>query len=73
MMNKLEINTNTTDIDELKLANEASKDAYEAVVFLSGLNSTRYQELIDKLANAYLNGRDEYPKTPVEAYKLVTN
>ena len=30
------------------------------------------QDLLDKLTNSYLNGRDEYPRTLVLAYKLVT-
>ena len=43
------------------------------MAFLGGLNCDWYQDLLDKLANSYLNGRDEYPKTLVAAYKLVTN
>lgn len=57
----------------LSAAKKATEEAYDAIVFISGLNSHRYQGLIDSLANAYLNGRDEYPKNIVDAYKLINN
>ena len=37
------------------------------------MNAQRYQGLLDELSNAFLNGRDEYPRNLVGAYKLVTN
>ena len=58
---------------EITQATTNSKEAYEAMSFLSGLNVDRYQDLLDELANSYLNGRDEYPKNLVATYKLVTN
>ena len=77
MMRKKGYNpTNSTMISNttiMKEYNAAAKEAYEAVTFLSGLNSSRYQELIDDLVNSYLNGSDEYPKTVVEVYKLINS
>ena len=46
----------TTDIKLVAKANNDTKNAFEAVMFLTGLNSHRYQDLIDELANAYTNG-----------------
>ena len=63
----------TTDPTLLDKANEYAKNAFKAVVFWCGFNSHWYQDLINNLANAYINGQDEYPKNTVEAYKLITN
>ena len=35
------------------------KEAYEAAVYLGCLNGSRYQSLLDKLANAYLNSQND--------------
>ena len=54
---------------------QAINDTIEAscvIVFLYGLNHDRYQDLLDELTNSYLNGRDEYPRTLVLAFTLVT-
>ena len=67
------INPTEANSEEISDATARSSDAYEAMAFLSGLNKDRYQELLDDLANSYLNGRDEYPKNLVASYKLVTN
>ena len=65
------INETTTDSEEIKTVLNATKESYGAIAFLCGLNQTRFQGLMDELANSYLNGRDEYPKTIVAAYNLV--
>ena len=38
------------------------------MTYLCGLNKDQFQTMMDDLANSYLNGCDEYPKTLVEAY-----
>ena len=43
------------------------------IAFLSGLSRDKYQDLLDDLSNLYLAGRNEYSKTVVHAYNLVTN
>ena len=72
LLKKKGITGGGTEDDKTK-ADVESKEAYEAVAFLCGLNGERYQGLLDELANAFLNGRDEYPKTVVDAYNLVSN
>lgn len=59
--------------DERDAATTKARAAYKAMTFLCGLNKDRYQDLLDDLANSYLAGQDEYPKTLVAAYNLVTN
>ena len=44
-----------------------------ATAFLSGLNRARYGVLLNELHNAFLIGRDEYPKTFTDAYDLGIN
>lgn len=58
---------------EIEEAAAEFREAYMAMAFLSGLNNDKYQGLLDELTNAFLSGRDEYPKTVVDAYNLVTN
>ena len=70
IFDKKKISENTTDADEIKKVKNATDEAYSAIAFLCGLNQARYQGLLDELANSYLNGQDEYPKTIVAAYNL---
>ena len=62
----------TATNDQKLLATNNAIEVYCAIAFLCGLNRNRYQDLLDELINSYLNGRDEYPRTLVLAYKLVT-
>ena len=66
-------NIASPDPTQRAAAEENSKEAYMATAFLCGLNKEKYQELLDDLSNAYLAGRDEYPKTLVDSYNLVIN
>ena len=61
------------DSTKSKNALEESKEAYLAISFLCRLNKDKYQDLLDNLSNSYLAGQDEYPKTVVDTYNLVTN
>ena len=56
---------------ETKEAGNKSRDAYLAMVFLCEMNHDKYQDLLDDLSNSYISGRDEYPKTVVDAHSLV--
>ena len=59
--------------DERNAATTKARAAYGAMSFLCGLNKEHYQDLLNDLAKSYLAGRDEYPKTLVGAYNIVTN
>lgn len=52
---------------------EASKQRYLALLFLSNADGYRYKKLCDNLANQYLMGSDNYPKTLEQAVKLLNN
>ena len=47
------------DDAQQKFASSKAKETYEAIEFFSGLNKKRYQDLLNRLANAFLVGRDE--------------
>ena len=55
---------------DLSITRVEAKEGYHALAFLCGLNRKKYQELLDELANSYLNGRNEYPTTLVSAKDL---
>ena len=59
--------------DKRKEAHSECREGYQAIAYLCCLNQVWYQPLLDELANYFLNGRDEYPKTLIAAYNLVTN
>ncbi|KAL7470808.1 hypothetical protein ACHAXS_011072 [Conticribra weissflogii] len=52
---------------------EISKNRYLALLFLSNADGNRYKKLRDDLANQYLMGADNYPKTLEQAVKLLNN
>ena len=45
--------------NETAVAKTATKEAYMATAFLSGLNRARYRVLLNELHNAFCMGRDE--------------
>jgi Zinc knuckle len=45
----------------------------KAIAFLLGCDRARYGKLIEDLENDFLQGRNNYPKTVVAAYNLITN
>jgi hypothetical protein len=61
-----------TDVHR-KDAEAFSRDAYLAIAFLLGADCNRYGALIEKLENDFIQGKDKYPKTVVQAYHLITN
>ena len=59
--------------DELaKITTNANQHA-KATAFLLGSDRTRYGKLIEDLENDYLQGSNNYPKTVIAAYNLLTN
>jgi len=66
------INLDTASNAEIKAASAEAKNAYEAMVYLCSLNWDRYQDIMDKLANSFLQVRDNYPKTLVAAHRMAT-
>eukprot|EP00957_Ditylum_brightwellii_P109785 8373248-Ditylum_brightwellii.AAC.1 len=50
-----------------------TKEAYMAIVFLASATRAKYGRLLKELANNYLKGADEYPRTMVAAHKLPLN
>ena len=49
------------------------RSSFSTTAFLSGLNRSRYGALLDELHNAFLMGRNKYPKTLISAYDLAIN
>ena len=72
-LNELNYDPDSSKNEQYQEAITKTKEAYETAAHLSCLNGSRYQGLLDELANAYLNGRNKYPKNMVVAYKLVIN
>ena len=63
----------TLTLDQNKVVKNEARAAYEAVAFLSGLNRTKYQGMMNDMSNAYLTGRDDIFLTDViAAYRPAT-
>ncbi len=52
---------------------EILKNQYLTLLFISNADRNRYKKLRDDLANQYLMGADNYPKTLEQAVKLLNN
>jgi hypothetical protein len=59
--------------DELRLAEQYTKERYLACAFLMGSDRHRYGKLVEDLENDFTQGRDNYPKTLVDAYNLLVH
>eukprot|EP00957_Ditylum_brightwellii_P149372 11376596-Ditylum_brightwellii.AAC.1 len=59
--------------DERAQAAADAKEAYLAMAFLASTNRAKYDRLLEELANNYLKGTDEYPRTMVATHKLLLN
>eukprot|EP00957_Ditylum_brightwellii_P023850 1799147-Ditylum_brightwellii.AAC.1 len=62
---------NNYSTDDLKEAHRNAKEAYLAFVFLSNTNKAKFAPLLRELANSYLRGNDDYPRTITAAHKLL--
>ena len=56
MMRKKGVSAATATIEEMRAIKSEARAAYEAVAFLSGLNKTKYQGMMNDLRNSYLTG-----------------
>jgi hypothetical protein len=70
-LDRLQLTVDTASPEQMKAATESAKQVYLAVAFLSGSDWNRYSKMLDDLENAYLHGRDEYPRTLTAAYNLL--
>eukprot|EP00957_Ditylum_brightwellii_P028757 2172158-Ditylum_brightwellii.AAC.1 len=64
------------DLMDVTVMNKSIKQAtaaYFAYAFISGASRKKYAKLLKDLSNAYLHGKDKYPKTLVVAHKLLTS
>jgi hypothetical protein len=61
-----------TQAERLEIKKEAHEQ-YLAAAFLLGSDRNRYGKLNESLENDYLQGRNNYTKTPMSAYNLLTN
>ena len=50
-----------------------AQERYLVAAFLLGSDRTRYGRLIENLKNDYLQGQDNYPKTVIPTYNLLTH
>jgi hypothetical protein len=61
-----------TQAERAEIKKEA-QEQYLAAAFMLGSNRNRYGKLIESLENDYLQGCNNYPKTLMSAYNLLTN
>eukprot|EP00957_Ditylum_brightwellii_P064867 4920890-Ditylum_brightwellii.AAC.1 len=66
-------NASSLDSAIVKWSVTQATEAYFAYTFISGANGKNYAKLLEDLSNAYLSGKDEYPKTLAGAHKLLTS
>jgi hypothetical protein len=72
-LDRLKLTVDIASPEQMKAATEAAKQVYLAVAFLSGSDRNIYGRMLDDLENAYLYGRDEYPRTLTAAYNLLVH
>eukprot|EP00957_Ditylum_brightwellii_P160061 12184172-Ditylum_brightwellii.AAC.1 len=63
--------TSSYNAEELRQAQRDAKEAYLAFVFLSNVNKAKFAPLLRELANSYLMGNNEYPRSVSAAHKLL--
>jgi hypothetical protein len=71
--NPVAMTRETASNEQLRLAEQYTKEKYLACAFLMGSDRHRYGKLIEDLENDYTQGRDNYPKTVVDAYNLLVH
>jgi hypothetical protein len=61
-------------VDDLTPAHRAmATDTMLAMMFLGGADPNRYRQRLENLEILYLEGRNNYPGTLADAYKLLSN
>jgi hypothetical protein len=61
-----------TEAEQMKILDTA-RDGALAMAFIMGVDRTRYSGLLIHLENQHTQGMDMWPKTPQEAYSLLSN
>ena len=61
------------DPGELELANAVCREQYLSCMFLRGADHTRYHTLKNDLSNDMTKGTDNFPKTLVEAIRMLND
>jgi hypothetical protein len=64
---------NGYNAEQLAGARKIIQDKTVAYGILARADRNRYGKLIEEIENDFLNGNNDYPKTPMEAYNLVVN
>ena len=59
-------------VRKIKATKLIVKEQYHAISYLCGLNGVRHQEILDTLANQFLNDENKYPKNLASAHKIST-
>ena len=60
-------------LKELKQAQKQARDELLAMIFMAGADKKRYGKLMEEYNNAYLAGKDLYPKSLSVALNLLSN
>ena len=68
-----ELNRDNLTAAELSTIVADAEARTKAIAFLLGCDRSRYGKLVEDLENDFLQGRNNYPKTVVGAYNLLTN
>ena len=63
----------TTDADELLSAESKAKDRMLATGFALGADQARCGSMVGSFENAFTTGRNEWPKTLIDAYQMLSN
>ena len=63
----------TTIASEKDAVTAASRERMLGIGFIIGADRTRYGNMLRSLENAYAAGRDEWPKSLTNAYRVMTN
>ncbi len=64
-------NTGATTGDETKEAKKIVQDKFLAALMLSGGNRNRYGDLMRSMAENYVTGTSEYPKSPEAVLRIL--
>ena len=66
---KLMIDPATTDTGELKLVKDTTREYYLSIGFILRADRSRFGAMIRDFDNAYTTGRNEWPKSLVDAHR----
>ena len=66
-------NTGNYTIAQKRTAKATARENYLAVCFIMGSDKSRYWKYLEDLENDFLKGRDDYPITLNDAYRVLSN